>query len=214
MAPPLALSALFDKLPIASVKWSIQRNDELAGNGDGDIWSAELADPLWSGEVSLARGFHDELKQAAALIRALDGSKQPFMCCDPFSLYPQDDPKGLILGAAVVQVRAVGGDRRVLQLKNLPAGYALTLGDKIQITQGDLIRFFEVGATANATGTGNLDVSVFPRLPLGLAINAVATLKKPACPVIIAPASHDPGTGRRSITEGATFKVLQKKRFS
>ncbi len=214
MALPLTLAALFDKMPIASVKWSIQRNDELAGNGDGDVWSAELAEPLWSGEASLASGLHDELKQAAALIRGLDGSKQAFMCCDPLSPFPQADPTGSILGVTVVLVRAVAADRRLLQLKNLPAGYTLTLGDKVQITQGNLIRFFEVGATASATGAGNLDVSVFPRLPLTLAVDALVTLIRPACPVIVAPGSHDPGTGRRSITSGAAFKVLQKKRFS
>jgi hypothetical protein len=214
MAAPLSLAQLFDTLPIASVKWHIQRNDELAGNGDGDVWTAELADPFWTGDVTLDAGEHDELKQAAARIRALDGAKQAFMCCDPFSLYPQADPKGLILGAAAVSVRAVNADRRVLQLKGLPAGYTLTLGDKVQITQGTLIRFYEVGATASAAGNGSLDVSVFPRLALSLAVDAVVTLIRPACPVIIAPDSHDPGTGRRSVTEGATFKVLQKKRTS
>ncbi|WP_440410613.1 hypothetical protein [Neorhizobium petrolearium] len=214
MAAPLSLAALFDKLPISSVRWSIQRNDELAGNGDGDVWSAELADPLWTGDVTLDRGLHDELKQAAALIRSLDGSRQAFMCCDPLSLFPQSDPDGSILGASVVRVRAINPDRRLLQVSDLPAGYELTTGDKLQITQGTMIRFHEVGADASATVAGNLDLSVFPRLPLTLAVNAVVTLIKPGCPVIIAPGSHDPGTGRSSVTEGAAFKVLQKKRTS
>ena len=136
------------------------------------------------------------------------------MCCDPLSMFPQADSQGLILGAAAVSVRAVNADRRLLQLQGLPAGYTLTVGDKVQITQDTLIRFHEVGATASASGTGILDLSVFPRLPLSLAAGAVVTLIRPACPVIIAPDSHDPGTGRRSVTEGAAFKVLQKKRTS
>lgn len=214
MAPPLSLALLFDTLPVASVRWDIQRNDELDGNGDGDVWTAELAEPLWTGDITLDKGFHDELKQVAARIRALDGTKQAFMCCDPLSQFPQGDPDGSLLGASLVQIRAVAADRRVLQIKGLPAGYQLTVGDKVQITQDSLIRFVEIGANATATGAGNLDASVFPRLPLNLAINALVTLIRPACPVIIAPGSHNPGTARGSMTEGATFKVLQKKRTS
>ncbi|SEH22524.1 hypothetical protein [Rhizobium sp. NFR12] len=214
MADPLALSAVFNKLPISTVKWDIQRNDELSGNGDGDVWSADLADPLWTAEITLGRGLHSELKQAAAILRALDGSRQAFMCCDPLSLFPQADPKGTILGSAAVAVRVVDADRRVLRVKGLPVGYTLTVGDKLQITQGSLRRFHEIGATVAASSTGQSDLSVFPRLPLTLAVDATVTLIRPSCPVIVAPGSHDPGTGRHTITEGATFKVLQKKRTS
>jgi hypothetical protein len=212
MAAPLSLSAVYALLPIASVKWSIQRNDELSGAGSGDVWQAELADPLWTGDVTLGAGEHDELKQAAAAIRALNGAAQSFMMSDPLSPFPQADPTGSILGLAAVTTRAVNANRSLAQLGGLPAGYVLTIGDKLQITQGTMIRFHEVSATIAANGAGQVDVKVFPRLPLNLAIGAVITLKKPACPVIVQPGSHDPGTGRRTITEGAALRVLQKKR--
>ncbi|CAD7055475.1 hypothetical protein RHAB21_00725 [Pseudorhizobium halotolerans] len=212
MAAPLSLAAVFDQLPIASVEWSIQRNDEFSGIGSGDVWQAELADPLWTADVILGDGLHDELKQVAARIRALDGSRVSFLMCDPLSLYPQADPGGLVLGAAAVTIRAVDSDRRVALLQGLPAGYVLTIGDKLQITQGEAIRFFEVAATVAAAGTGEANVSVFPRLPLSLAPGATVTLIRPACPVIIQPNTHKPGVGRRGATRGAAFRVLQKKR--
>ncbi|MFD1330262.1 hypothetical protein [Mycoplana ramosa] len=208
----LALSVIYDRLPIASIEWSIQRNDEFSGLGSGDIWQAELADPLWTADVTLGRGTHNELKQAAALIRRLDGARQSFLMCDPLSLFPQADPKGTVLGAAAVTIRSVGTDRSIARLGGLPSGYVLTVGDKLQITQGSMIRFHEVSQTVAANGAGNADVPVLPRLALSLAAGAVVTLKRPACPVVIEPGSHKPGVARRTITDGAAFRVLQKKR--
>lgn len=212
MAAPLSLDAVYALLPIASVKWSIQRNDELSGDGEGDVWQAELADPFWTGDVALDKGENDELKQCAAAIRDLEGAKQPFMLCDPTSEYPQADPSGAVLGASSVTIRAVNVNRRIAQLGGLPAGYKLTLGDKFQITQGSMLRFHEISATTVADGAGQMDVRIFPRLPLSLAIGAVITLVRPACPVIIQSGSHEPGTARNTITDGASFRALQKRR--
>lgn len=211
----LSLATVFARLPIASVEWDIRRNDQLAGLGSGDVMQTELADPVWSAAVTLGRGLHDELKQAAALIRRLHGAKQPFFMCDPTSLFPQADPKGLTLGAAAVTVRAVSANRSILQLQGLPAGYVLTIGDKLQIAYaGGRHAFHEVAETAAATVGGQLDVQVFPFLPFSLAIGLAVTLKQPACPVVVDPATHRPGTARRSITEGAGFTVIQKKSAS
>lgn len=208
----LALSVINDRLKIASVEWSIQRNDEFSGLGSGDVWQAELADPLWTADVTLGRGMNDELKRQAALIRRLDGARQSFFLVDPLSLYPQADPNGTILGNANVTIRSADPNRFNARLGGLPADYALTFGDKLQITQGDMIRFHEVSRSEQANAAGNMDVLVFPRLPLSLAAGAIVTLKLPACPVVIEPNSHKPGVARRMVTEGAGFRVLQKKR--
>lgn len=211
----LSLATIFARLPIASVEWDIRRNDQLAGLGSGDVMQTELADPVWSAVVTLGRGLHDELKQAAALIRRLHGAKQPFFICDPTSLYPQADPKGLTLGASAVTVRTVSADRSILKLQGLPAGYVLTLADKVQIPYaGGRHAFHEVSETAAATAGGQIDVQVFPFLPFSLAVGLAVTLKQPACPVIVDPATHRPGTARRSVTDGAGFTVIQKKSAS
>ncbi|WP_085025597.1 hypothetical protein [Ensifer aridi] len=211
MSDPLPLSEIFDRLPIASVVWSIQRNDELSGVGSGTFWQAELAPVLWTAEVTLGRGLNDELKQAAALIRKLDGARQSFMLCDPVSVYPQADPKGTVLGAAQVTLGAIGSDRTVAPLQGLPAGYVLTIGDKLQIQSAGKTAFVEVSNTIAALAGGTANVSIFPRLPAWVAAGATVVLKRPACPVVIFPESHNPGTARRAVTEGAAFKVIQKK---
>lgn len=212
MMEPLSLSRVYQLLPIATVAWDIQRNDHFSGLGSGDLWQAELADPFWTADITLGRGLHDELKQAAAAVRDLEGAKQAFLCCDPLSPWPQEDQGGFILGASAITIRSVSADRRQALLQGFPAGYVLTLGDKLQFTQGTLRRFFEASETASASAGGLMDIRVFPRLPLSLAAGAAINLIWPACPVIISPGSHKPGTGRGSVTEGAALKVLQKMR--
>ena len=208
----LALANVFDKLPIASVVWDIQRNDEFSGLGSGDVWSAELADPLWTADVTLGNGTNNELKQAAAVLRSLRGTQTAFMMCDPVSQYPQADPKGTILGNSVITLRTIGADRVTARMQGFPNGYTMTVGDKLQIDYGGLTAFVEVGVTAAAAAGGNLDVPIFPILPSSFAAGAVVTVKRPACPVVIQPGSHNPGTAARMVTTGAAFKVIQKRR--
>lgn len=213
---PYSVPFLADRLKIATVTWDIQRNDELSGSGDSRIWQAELADPLWTASVSLASGYNNNLKQIAALIRKLHGAQEAFFLYDPMSQYPQADPNGSILGASAVRVNSIGTGGRTISLKGLPAGYVLTLADKMQIAYATTpVRnaFLEVSddlVTANGSGVTGL-FEVFPHAPTGVAANDVVTLKKPACKVIIIPGSHNPGAANPLITSDAAFKVVQKK---
>lgn len=215
MVAPLSLAIINDVLPIATVEWDIQRNDELSGDGSGDVWQAELADPLWRAVITLGRGLHQELKTVAARIRSLEGAKYAFLLNDPISLYPANDPDGLILGNSAVTIRATG-NRYLAQMTGLPANYVLTEGDKMQMIYGTVdaprYAFVEVSRGIQASAGGLADVQVFPRLPMTLANGTAVTLKRPACAMIIPPTTHKPGTARRSVTEGAGFTVLQKKR--
>jgi hypothetical protein len=212
---PYSLSFFADKLKISGVTWDIKRNDEMSGLGSGMFFQAELAPPLWTGDVSLDTRDSDELKQIAALIRKLHGAQEAFFLYDPLSKYPQADPTGSILGSNVVQVAEIGADFDRISLKGLPAGYVLTLGDKVQIAHGSApvrYAFLEVSETVVADGSGiTAEFHVFPHVPVALAIDDVATLKKAACRVVIQPSTHNPGKARHTITEGATFKVIQKK---
>ncbi|PRD45335.1 hypothetical protein C5748_03830 [Phyllobacterium phragmitis] len=210
----LPLSAVYDRLPIMTCNFSIQRNDETDEIGSGDFWQAELSKPRWAADVTLARGRHQELKEAAARIRMLDGARQSFLMCDPTSLYPYADPRGTIFGASTVSIREIGPDRVTARMQGFPAGYVLTIGDKLQVTysNGQQHAYVEVDASAVASAAGNLDVAIFPRLSVLIAANDPVTIIRPACPVVVMPNSHNPGTARRAITEGAAFKVTQKVR--
>lgn len=215
MAPPKPLSRINDILQVESVEWDIQRNDELSGDGSGDMWQAELADPFWKANVTLALGSLLRLKKVAARIRALEGAKESFLLVDPLSPFPAADPKGTIVAGAAVKIRATG-NRYLAQVNGLPANYVLTEGDKMQIVYGTQeaprYAFVEVSQDVIGTAGGIADIVVFPRLPMSLAIGAPVTLARPACAMIIQPTTHKPGTARRTVTEGASFTALQKKR--
>ncbi|NSZ17335.1 hypothetical protein [Agrobacterium vitis] len=208
----LALSEVFDLLPISSVTWSIQRNDEFDSLGSGDVWQAELAAPLWTAEVTLATSRNDQLTQVAAVIRSLDGVRTAFLVCDLIRQYPLLDPEGTAIAGRNITVREIGTDRVTARMTGFPAGYQLSPGDKLQITYGDQIAFAEVSRPATADANGNLDAPIFPRLPLAVASGMAVILIRPACPVVIVPESHNPGEAKRTVTSGAGFKVIQKRR--
>lgn len=212
---PYALADFADRLRITSVVWDVQRNDEFSGTGDGRVWQAELAAPLWIGTVSLITMENDVAKQIAAKIRKLHGAQEAFFLCDPLSKYPQSDPDGSIIGARAISVNAVSADLDGLSLKGLPAGYQLTTGDKMQIVYGaNPVRnaFLEVSEDATADAFGVTPVfGIFPHVSSAIAANMAVILVKPACKCIVMPGSHNPGTATKMHTDGAGFKVIQKK---
>jgi hypothetical protein len=213
---PYTLAMLADRLDIESVTWDIQRSDELSGTGDGRVWQAELAPPLWTGDVKLNIGDSNDLKKIAARVRKLHGAQELFFLFDPLSKYPQADPDGSILGAAAVRINGISTGGRTISLKGLPPGYVLTLADKLQIAYATSpIRnaFLEVSddlVTASGAGV-TPSFEVFPNAPTGVAINDVVTLAKPACKVFISPGTSNPGSGAGLLTSGAGFKVIEKR---
>lgn len=215
MTFPLDLPSLADKLSIASVKWDVMRFDQYSGIGSGHDLQAELAAPKWIADIELSPGYSDGLKQIAAITRKLHGSQNAFMLFDPLSQFPQADPDGSVLAASTVQVYTVGTDRQSLRLKGLPAGYVLTISDKAQIVySSDPTRnfFLEISETVTASGAGiTPSFEIYPHIPVGIAIDDVVILKKPACKMIMLPGSSNPGTARNIITEGASFRAIEKK---
>lgn len=210
---PYPVSVLADRLKISSVTWDANRNDELSGTGDARVWQAELAAPLWTADVKLTIGYHDEVKQVAALIRKLYGAQESFYLFDPTSQYPQSDPTGSIIDSSDVKVQAVSTGRAKLRLYGVPAGYVLTLGDKFQVTTASRYYFAEVSETVTADGSGiTPEFEVFPHVPLSVGANDAVNLKKPACLMFIMPGSFNPGTASGLITDGASFKAMERRR--
>ena len=119
---PYALSVLADRLDIESETWDIKRNDELSRTGDGRVWQAELAPPLWTADVTLNIGPNNNLKQIAACVCKLHGAQELFHPFVPLSKYPQADPDGSILVASPVRINSVGTGGRTISLKGLPGG--------------------------------------------------------------------------------------------
>lgn len=212
---PYSVNFFADKLKIESVEWTIQRNDELSGGGDGRVWQAELAPPLWVGTISLTVMRINEAKQIAALVRKLHGAQEALFLYDPQSKYPQADPTGSIIGSSTVTVNSVGASRRTLSLTGFPAGYKMTLADKMTIAFGSnptRYAFLEVSEDVTANGSGVTgQFEVFPHVPPGIISGETVTIVKPFCKCIIYPDSHAAGRAQQMIVDDAGFKVIQKK---
>lgn len=212
---PLAPSALADKIRIKSVTFDIKRNDELSGSGDGRIWQAAMAPPLWTADISLRTDYNDSLKQIAAIIRKLNGSQEAFFLYDPTSKFPQYDPDGSILGPNVVTIASIGGNRQSLSLSGLPANYRITVGDKMSMPYGSgptRFAFLEASETITANGAGTTgQIEIFPFVPIGVTAPATVTLIKPVCKMILMPGTHKPGTAQNPLTDNAGFQAIQKK---
>ncbi len=212
---PYPLAQFANLLRIESIVFDLQRNDEISGSGDGRIWQAELAPPLWTAEVTFAHMSNDKAKQIAALVRKLNGSQESFFLCDPISRFPQYDSDGSKLGSAVVRINSIITARNAFSLGGLPAGYRMTLGDKMAITFGSnptRYAFLEVSETvvANAQGV-TPSFQIYPHLPTGIAVNAVVDLTNPSLKCIMMPGSFKPGAATVDGTSGGGFKAIQKK---
>lgn len=207
------LSYLNNLLCIESVTWDIQRNDELSGTGDGRVWQAELAPPLWTATITANVNYHDDVKRLAARIRGLTGSKEPFMLNDPLSRNPQFDKTGSISGTGNKTITAITNGGRTINLSGFSNAFQLKAGDKFQLSYGaSKFSFHEVSEDYTALSTGAFgNVNIFPAIPAGVTTGQIAQFYNPACQMIIFPDSFNPGTASGLFTTGLTFKAIQKK---
>ncbi len=110
-----------------------------------------------------------------------------------------------------VTVQSAAG--RSLALTGLPGGYALSVGDKIQIvTAGGKHAFVEVSEAVTSNGGGvTAAFRVFPSLPASVSSGDAVTLIRPACACILVPGSFRPGTVSGNIVRDISFSIIQKR---
>ena len=206
MADPLPLGQLSVYLEAAEVSFDIQRNDELSGTGDGRYWMAELAPPLWTVTLALrARGL-GAARALDARLRALAGLGT-FLFADPAYGGPAAGAPG-----AAVQLTAIGSGRVEIGMSGLPAGFALTAGDRLSIVQGTVRYFGEICGDAVASASGvAAAVRVYPPLPFSVLSGAAVELAKPVLQVFVPPGGHRPASFQPGgIGRGSTLSLLQK----
>lgn len=207
------LSYLNDLLCIESVTWDVQRNDELSGTGDGRIWQAELAPPLWTATITINVNYHDEVKRIAARIRGLRGASEPFLLNDPLSKNPQFDKSGSISGTGNKTITRITNGGQTIDLSGFSGEFKLFAGDKFELNYGvNKYSFHEVSEDYTALSTGEFgNVNIFPALPAGISVGQIAKFYNPACQMVIFPDSFNPGSAASVHTTGLTFKAIQKK---
>jgi len=208
---PYSTTFFMDTLGIEAVEWDIVRYDEFDSQGTGLDMQSEMADPKWSATLVMRELYNAEARAMNAKVRKLDGSALTFLVYDPSNPYPAADPKGLVIGSSSVQVNSIGSNNSSISLKGLPAGYALTIGDKGQINFGTgQVFFFEISETISANGSGvTAEFEIWPHVTIGIAVDQAVNLKKPACKMTIKPGGHSPGRSQGVITSGASLSALE-----
>lgn len=214
---PLSTAAFLELLPVASITMQLPETVELSRTGGGEVLTDDLGARLWQGKVELGKLLTREAEEAQTLIDLLRGAGRSFYAFDTRSPGPRLDLTGAILGAATPQIRALGGDARVLQLKGLPPGYQLVRGDRLSFDYGSnpvrtaLHRIVDASVVANGAGqTG--DFEVLPEIRAGAAVNAAVRLVRPQCKALVIPGSVEAGSRRAHLSEGLAFQFIQTLR--
>lgn len=208
---PYPLADFCDRLPVTRVVMTLRRHDEQSGGGDGRFWTAELAPPLWSAEVSLADCSAPLARELEARIDGLNGSSGTFLFADP----SYKGPAGGSSGLGSVTVSAISADRGAIALAGLPAGFVVTVGDYLSIDYGPgrvyFGRFAE-GAVANGSGA-IAQREIRPYLPMTITTGAAVELARPRFKAIIPPGGYKPfdyGLPHGVIATGGSLSILQK----
>lgn len=193
-----------------AITLSLRRNDEISGAGDGRYWAAELARPLWTVSISLkalGNGWSFRAREIDAKIRAL-GVNRTFLWRD--KTYP-----GARSGEAGsgVTVSAFSSDRTALTFSGLPAGFALTPGDRFSV-EWSSGRYYMAEITeaciADSSGvTGQ--VGVYPYPPMSMATGVSAEFDQPVVKMMVPPDGHTPfGYIRNFVAQDSSLTLLQK----
>ncbi len=207
---PYPLDFLNDYLREGSSTLSIQRNDELSGSGDGRYWTAELARPLWTITLPLVARRPAEARALDAKIIALNGSAKTLLWADPS--YAPAFGATVELALATVTVASISTDRTALAFTGLPSGWVLSTGDRFSIVYGERYYLATISEDATADSAGATgEVSVFPYLPFGVSIGAVAEIVRPVMKCLIPPSGYTGFTFQPgNYGDGASLTLLQK----
>lgn len=212
---PLAFNDFMALIGLEEGMFTLQRNDQVSGLGNGQPLNAELASPLWRFDGQTVAMKNDDAEAIAAIFELLEAPGRDFYVANPRKIGPREDKDGVILGSATPTINSVASNNREATIKGFPSGYVLSRGDMVAVSYGpsgskrrDILRIVTPSATANGAGlTPLIEFSTFIRS--GVVAND---------PVLLAPATMRakliPGS-YRPVQVGAlhqrfTFSAIQK----
>ncbi len=217
MSFPLSTAQFLELMPVSSITLHLPETVELSRTGGGEVLTDDLGARLWQGKVELGKLLTREAEEAQTLIDMLRGAGRSFYAFDTRSPGPRLDLTGAILGAATPQIRALGADPRVMQLKGLPPGYQLVRGDRLSFeyasnpVRSALHRVVDASVVANGSGeTGDFEVT--PEIRAGAAVDANVRLVRAQCKAVLIPGSVEAGSRRAHLSDGISFQFIQTLR--
>ncbi|MDS9467354.1 hypothetical protein RGQ15_07170 [Paracoccus sp. MBLB3053] len=204
---PYTLAHFANQLELTSVRPELLRFDEQSGSGDGRIWAAQLARPLWQVSGALRPRSAAKAREINAKAAALDGSNKTFVWANP--VYAPAAGATTLPG---VTVSAIASERGRISLTGLPSGRVVTAGDYLSIGYSGRYYFGAFAETLTANGSGNIaNIEIRPYLPLGISAGAVVELGQPKMFAFIPPGGFTPFEETPDGNAvGASIRLLQK----
>lgn len=207
----MATTDLMEALKLQSCVLQLQPVQQLSQEAGGDPHVADLGDPLWMAIATAPVMVNRAVVRAEALLNKLGQTLETFLLWDTRRPYPEKDPGGVVLGASVVTIAAVGAD--TISLAGLPAGYQISIGDLVSFDDDNSPashHLHEFSADGVANGSGVLALTqVRPFIRAGVAAGPVVTLKRPTAEVFLVPGSlQSQPTGAN--TGAISFTAQQK----
>jgi hypothetical protein len=181
------------------VHMDLSYGDQMSGQGSGETIVKRLRDPLWTLHAESGYLKPNALRKWKAIMDGLDNGRRLFLGYESASVFPAKYPRGtwptgVAFDGISAKVRAIGGDGVSLQLKNLPAAFAGSIGDMIQITDADgdpaplcLVRLLETYVADGGGLTAAFQVS--GTIPAWVAVDDTVAVTKAACHMMIVPGS-------------------------
>lgn len=206
----LTKSEFADKLFVQTIRWTLERTQQVQNLGNGEVLSSDIGPAFWQAQVSLAVRSNEESAEIEALIESLSGSTQAFLFYDPRKQFPISDVNGTTLGSNTVRINSFDIATASLSLKGLPSGYQLNVGDLLDFDYASPARraLHRITEAAVANGSGvTPSFSVAPQIRTGISIDDDVSLVKPSAKMIIIP-----GTLRVSSTSSLTSQIQFRAR--
>lgn len=210
---PRAADDWFDITALTTTKFKLVPQQNVSGT-TGDIWASDIGPQYWEADIRFVDMDNDIAGRVQSIIESLDGSLNSFYWYDPRWQFPRSDPDGSLLAASTVKIAALPTNNKLMALKGLPAGFNIRNRDMLCFDFGTspvhrALHRVADGSAADGTGlTGNIEVR--PYIRPGAAVNAVVTLIRPTCEMLMIPDSFDEGTAKQMITSGMGFKARQR----
>jgi hypothetical protein len=181
---------------------------------NGKMPATELGQAYWKGFFETRPLNRWEFGEFAACWDSMRGGVKTFKANDPMRPYPNAYRAGF--GGLT---RAGGGafdgtadvtalTASTIALATLPAGFVVTAGDYVGLTEGSLIGLYRIIEAVTANGSGVATVTVEPKILSAFTAAAVANFEKPPAEFVI---DHDSWDGMPSISAAPIkFEAWQK----
>lgn len=210
---PYSLAYFANTMRVLRSTVTPRRFDEASGAGDGRHWTSELAQPLWTGAITLQTMPAVVARAFEAKVDGLDGSRGTFLFADPAYKGPTS---AIRAGLGSVTISGIRADRGAISLSGLPEGFVLTPTDRFCISYSSgrvYYGTFLEGGTAGSLGNIADGREIRPYLPFGVPVGATIRLVDPYFKAAIEPGGWTPFNYELpagEIASGAELRIIQK----